>query len=201
MAESVQSYRAKSVHFSLAVTESIAITKTIFNELDSMKNVAASASLSEKMWAREAREAFHVLDETRATIVEPTPQEVFAKYDLSDSPEEQVIASYLHYRDSQDKKVLFLTLEEELLDIAKRVGLESAEFNIKKFIKQRERELQVMTNDEIIRGKKVNPIHRFFRRCYFLHQDIKRIGKIIVYTIIILVVIASLVSSLVYNRF
>lgn len=80
--------------------------------------------------------------------------------------------------------------------IAQNTPLDVADVNIKKFHRKRKQELQIYTTDEIVQGKKVNPIHRFFRRAYILIRNINEMGKKIVYTvggiIIILAVIAGL---------
>src|SRR5690625_2436259 len=161
-----------------------------------MKNEPPNASSQEIRWAIEARKGLDVLDKMRAKLIDPAPGEVFEKYDLSDSTEEQVVANCLRYRDSGNAKVLFLTLNENAKQIAKSAGLELADFNIKKFRRKRKRELEVYLLEEIAQGKKVNPIHRFFRRMYVIYHDIKRIGKFTIYAILIFIIVMYAIAEL-----
>lgn len=164
--------------------------------MDRLKNAPQNATATDILWARQAREGFTVLDDAKAKLVDPAPPEVFAKYNLSNSEVEKIIANYLHYRDSENKKVIFLTFDEEAQAIAKAAGLECANFDIRKFHRKRERELNVYTADEIASGKKLNGFYRFNRRVYFLYRDIKRIGKMVVYTVLIIAVIIGVIAGL-----
>lgn len=176
--------------------ERIVISKQVYNELDEMKNAPQGAGHNELRWAKEAQDALMLLDDIRATIVEESPSDVFVRYDLTNNRDEKIVADYVHYRDQYEGKVIFLTLDADLQAIAQNTPLDVADVNIKKFHRKRKQELQIYTTDEIVQGKKVNPIHRFFRRAYILIRNINEMGKKIVYTvggiIIILAVIAGL---------
>lgn len=179
------------------LNEPISISKEVFAELDQLKNAPANANPVERRTALEARKAFDLLDTTKATIVKEAPEEVFTKYNLPKNEEGQLIANYLHYRDLENKKVVFLSLHESEQALAKQVGLECAEIDSRKFDKARAKEYNVYTVDEIASGKKVNPIHRFFRKIYFFVREVNRIGKMIVYGIIILIVILGVIANLI----
>lgn len=95
------------------VDEPISITKEVFHELDQLKNAPANADPVEKRTALEARKAFDLLDTVKATIVKQAPEEVFTKNNLPKNEEGKNIANFLHYRDSKNKRVVFLTLNEQ----------------------------------------------------------------------------------------
>lgn len=89
---------------------------------------------------RKQERPFEYLDLVRVHIIESAPASVAEHYQLSVRPDDQIIASYLHYHDSQNKKVLFLTLDRGAKIIANAANLESVEFDIEQFNKARRKE-------------------------------------------------------------
>lgn len=139
--------------------ETVMISKQVYNELDNLKNSTFDAGKEQKRRSFEAREGLRALDLVQATIMEPPPASIFGTYHLSQSPDDRIIANYLHYRDSKNGKILFLTLDRGAKLVAKSAGLETVEFDIDRFHKKRKRELKVI--NKYAHKRKLNPIHRF----------------------------------------
>ncbi|GAA0345259.1 hypothetical protein GCM10008967_39610 [Bacillus carboniphilus] len=141
--------------------ENVHISRQVYDELDRLKSSSSDASREQKRRAFEAREGFRALDIVDSKIIEVAPSSTFSQYNLSQNkPDDKIIASYLHLRDSKNEKILFLTLDRGAKLIAKTAGFETVGFDIEVFNKKRKKEQKIL--NRFAQKKKINPIQRLF---------------------------------------
>ncbi len=183
--------------FTKLQNETVIISKQAFDELDNLKNAPADATDEEQRRSFEAREAFRVLDLVRVNIIEPAPTSVAEQYQLSVRPDDQIIASYLHYRDSQNEKVLFLTLDRGAKIIANAANLESVEFDIDQFNKVRRKEQNKQGTYSPAMQRDLNPIQRFFLGLKNLYDNITLVVQFSIGIIVVLAIIVGVIGAII----
>lgn len=112
-----------------------------------MKDAPDNASGKEMRWAKEARDAFMLLDNANAKVTTEGSSKIFTTYNLTDHRDDQIVADYLYRIDNESVKVILLTLDSDVQFIAESAGLQLANFDIRRFHKKRRKELQVYTTE------------------------------------------------------
>lgn len=67
-----------------------------------MKDAPDNASGKEMRWAKEARDAFMLLDNANAKVTTEGSSKIFTTYNLTDHRDDQIVADYMYRRDNEN---------------------------------------------------------------------------------------------------
>lgn len=160
--------------------ETILVSKQVFNELDNLKKTSDNASPDQKRRSFEAREGLRVMDVSNSKIIDLPPAATYETYHLSSSPDEKIIANYLHYRDQTGENVIFLTFDRGAKLLAKSKGLNVIDFDLEAFQNKRRADQKQMNHKR--KTQKLSGPRRVIR---FINNVIKiGIGIIVLFIIL-----------------
>lgn len=155
--------------------ESIFVSKQVYDELDNLKKVDENASYDQRKRSFEAREGLRAMDYSDSKIIDMAPSSTHNTYNLSFSPDEKIIATYIHERDTNNKNIIFLTLDRGAKMIAKSKGLGVVEFDLEMFQKRRKSD-QVILKEKQKRSN-LSPMRRFGKSVSVIHKKIMKLLK------------------------
>lgn len=155
--------------------ETVWVSKQVYDELDALKKVDEDASYDQKKRSFEAREGLRAMDYSESKIIDMAPSSTHKTYKLSYSPDEKIIATYIHERDLTNHKIIFLTLDRGAKMIAKSKGLDVVEFDLEMFQKRRKSDQAILKEKQ--KRSNLSPIRRFGKSVSSIHKKIMKLLK------------------------